>query len=95
VVGSPDKHAFFSYDYDLIAREPVTQPTTYDALSYTHTESSEPLSNSARRMESALPPNRNPRTRQLAARLRAQAPADPDFVRAAIEFLRTAAFSTP
>jgi transglutaminase-like putative cysteine protease len=92
VVGSPNKHVFFSYDYDLIAREPVTQPTTYDALSYTHTASSEPLSNSARQMESALPPNRNPRTRQLAARLRAHAPADPDFVRAAMEYLRSGGF---
>ena len=92
VVGSPDKRVFFSYDYDLVAREPVTQPTTYDALSYTHTESSEPLSNAARRMESALPPERNPRTRELAARLRAQAPADRDFVRAAIEFLRSGGF---
>jgi hypothetical protein len=52
VVGSPDKHAFLSYDYDLIAREPVTQLTTYDAVSYTHTESSEPLSNFARKIES-------------------------------------------
>jgi protein-glutamine gamma-glutamyltransferase len=92
VVGSPDKHVFFSYDYDLIAREPVTQPTTYDALSYTHHVSSAPLSNSARRMESALPPDRNPRTRQLAARLRAHAPADRDFVLAAIEFLRSGGF---
>ena len=92
VVGSPDKHVFFSYDYDLIAREPVTQLTTYDALSYTHTESSEPLSNFARKIESALPPNRNPRTRELAARLRERAAADPDFVRAVIDFFRTGGF---
>jgi transglutaminase-like putative cysteine protease len=92
VVGSPDKHAFFSYDYDLVTREPVAQPTTYNALSYTHTESSERLSDSARRLESALPPNRNPRTRQLAVRRRAPAPAAPDFVRAAVEFLRTGGF---
>jgi transglutaminase-like putative cysteine protease len=92
VVGSPDKHAFLSYDYELVAREPVTQPTTYDALSYTHTESSGPLSNYARQMESALPPNRNPRTRQLALRLREGAAADLDFVRAVIEFFRTGGF---
>ena len=92
VVGSPDRHVVFSYDYDLIAREPVTQPTYYDAVSYTHTESSEPLSNFARKMETALPPNRNPRTRQLAARLRDRAAADPEFVRAVIDFFRTGGF---
>jgi transglutaminase-like putative cysteine protease len=92
VAGSPDKHVFFSYDYDLIAREPVTQATTYEAVSYTHTESSEPLSNFARTIETELPPNRNPRTRQLAASLRARAAADPQFVRAAIDFFRTGGF---
>jgi hypothetical protein len=92
VVGSPDKHAFLSYDYELVAREPATQPTTYAALSYTHTGSSAPLSNYAREIESALPANRNPRTRQLAARLREHAPADPDFVRAVIEFFRSGGF---
>jgi len=92
VVGSPDKHVLFTYDYALIARDPVTQPTTYAAVSYTHTESSEALSNIARKMESALPPNRNPRTRELAARLRAGAPADADFVRAVIDYFRSGGF---
>src|ERR1700733_5571549 len=92
VVGSPDKRVFFGYDYVLIARDPVTQPTSYDALSYTRTESSAPLSNYARQLETALPPNRNPRTRQLALSLRAQATTDPEFVRAVINFLRTGGF---
>jgi len=92
VAGSPDKHVLFSYDYALIARDPVTQPTTYEALSYTHTESSEPLSTLARRIETALPPERNPRTRELAARLRARALADPQFVGAAIDFFRSGGF---
>jgi len=91
-VGSTDKHAFLSYDFDLVARDPATQRMTYDALSYTRTGSSQPLSNYARKLESALPANRNPRTRQLAARLREHAAADPDFVRAAIEFFRTGGF---
>jgi transglutaminase-like putative cysteine protease len=91
-VGSADKRAFFSYDFNLVAREPVTQAITYDALSYTHTDSSEPLSNFARAVESALPPGRNPRTRQLAARLRERAPTDSDYVRAVINFFRTGGF---
>ena len=63
VTASPDKRVVFTYDYDLIASEPVTQPTTYEALSYTHTQSAEPLSILARRRETALPRERNPRTR--------------------------------
>jgi hypothetical protein len=50
------------------------------------------LSNVARKIETALPLNRNPRTRELAARLREHARADPEFVRAAIDFLRTGGF---
>jgi protein-glutamine gamma-glutamyltransferase len=90
--GPPDKRVFFGYDYELIAREPVTQPTTYEAVSYTHTESSEPLSNYARQMETALPRTRNPRTRELAARLRAQTATDPQFVRAVIDFFHGGGF---
>jgi transglutaminase-like putative cysteine protease len=92
VTGAPDKRAVFTYDYDLIANEPVTQPTTYEALSYTHTESDESLSVLARRRETALPPNRNPRTRGLAVSLRAQARSDSEFVKAVIEFLRGGGF---
>jgi transglutaminase-like putative cysteine protease len=92
VARSPDRQVFLSYDYDLIARDPVTQPTTYEALSYTRTQASEPLTPLARRVETDLPPNRNPRTRELAARLRARASNDADFVHSVIQFLRTGGF---
>jgi protein-glutamine gamma-glutamyltransferase len=92
VTGSPDKRVAFTYDYTLIASEPVTQPTTYDALSYTHTESVEPLSPYARKKETALPPGRNPRTQELAANLRAHAATDAAFVRAVIEHIRRGGF---
>jgi transglutaminase-like putative cysteine protease len=92
VTGSPNKHVVFTYDYDLIADAPVTQPTTYEAQSYTHTESAAPLSSLARNRETALPPGRNPRTQQLAARLRAHAPADREFVLAVVELFRSGGF---
>lgn len=92
VTGSPNKHVVFTYDYDLIADEPVTQPTSYKALSYTHTESTDPLSNLARSRETALPQQRNPRTRQLAASLREHAPTDREFVLAVIRFFQSGAF---
>jgi transglutaminase-like putative cysteine protease len=93
VAASPDKHVLFSYDYTLIASEPVTQPTTYDAVSYTHTESVEPLSPYARKKETALPPRRNPRTQELAERLREQATTDAKFAAAVMERFRTGGFA--
>jgi transglutaminase-like putative cysteine protease len=92
VTGSPDKHVAFSYDYTLIASAPVTQPTTYEAVSYTHTESVAPLSPFARNKETALPPARNPRTQELAARLRAHTKTDEEFLRAVVEHFRTGGF---
>ncbi len=92
VAGSPDRRALFTYDYTLVAREPVTEPTTYDALSYTHTQSADAISNLARKKDTALPPNRNPRTRAFAATLREHAPTDSQFVLAALEYLRTGGF---
>ncbi|HEY5101875.1 MAG TPA: DUF3488 and transglutaminase-like domain-containing protein [Steroidobacteraceae bacterium] len=92
VTGSPDRHVVLTYDYELIANEPVTQPTTYAALSYTHTRTSEALAGSARRGELALPPLRNPRTRELAAKLRGAAPTDTEFVRAVMQFFHDGGF---
>jgi hypothetical protein len=46
----------------------------------------------ARRLETALPSNRNPHTAELAARLRAHSVSDADYVRAVIEFFRTGGF---
>ncbi len=93
VARAPAKQAYLTYDYDLIAREPVARPVTYEALSYTHTETTEPLSPAARRTETALPANRNPRTRELASTLRRRAASDPAFVRQVIEFFRSGGFA--
>jgi transglutaminase-like putative cysteine protease len=92
VVRAPSNQASLTYDYDLIAHEPVIHAITYEAVSYTHTQATEALSDAARRMETQLPPNRNPRTRELAANLRARAPSDADFVREVLEFFRTGGF---
>lgn len=92
VAGSPDRHVSFTYDYVLVAHEPVTQATSYEAQSYPHTLSTDPLSNLARREETALPAERNPRTRALAASLREKAGSDEAFVRAAIEYFHSGGF---
>jgi transglutaminase-like putative cysteine protease len=92
VTDSPDKHVAFTYDYTLVASEPVTQITSYQALSYTHTEAIEPLSAFARKRETTLPPGRNPRTQQLAANLREHARSDAEFVRAVLERFHSGGF---
>ncbi|HZO21151.1 MAG TPA: DUF3488 and transglutaminase-like domain-containing protein [Steroidobacteraceae bacterium] len=91
--GAPGLRAFFTYDYQLIAAEPVTEVTRYTLVSYTRTQSATELSSLARRRETLLPPDRNPRTLSLARKLRAEAGSDRAFIGAALELLRTGGFS--
>jgi transglutaminase-like putative cysteine protease len=89
---APDHKASLAYDYELIARDPVTEPTSYDAVSHTATRSPEPLSKLARQVEIRLPPNRNPRSVQFAREMRRRAASDGAFVGEVLEFLRTGGF---
>ena len=88
---APDPKVVLTDDYQLIANDPVAQPTSYDALSHTRTRSTEPLSALSRRRDTALPP-RNPRSLDLAHELRERAGSDTAFVQAALEFLGTGGF---
>ncbi|MGH8305398.1 MAG: transglutaminaseTgpA domain-containing protein, partial [Steroidobacteraceae bacterium] len=89
---SPDPRVILTHDYELLAAQPVTEPTVFEALSYTSTRASGPLQESARREDTALPPGRNPRTAQLALELRRRTGSDAAFVAAVLEFLRTGGF---
>lgn len=89
---APARNVFFAYDYELIAAEPVTEITNYEAVSHTATRSVEPLSKLARRTETALPPDRNPRTLQLAQEMRGRVGSDAAFVDATLDYLRTGGF---
>ncbi|MDB6089706.1 MAG: transglutaminase [Gammaproteobacteria bacterium] len=89
---APDAKVSLAYDYELIAAEPITETTSYDATSHTTTRSTEPLSKLARRIDSALPPDRNPRSRQLAHDMRGRVASDAAFVDAILDFLRTGGF---
>ena len=91
-IGSPDRRVFFTYDYELIASDPVTSLTTYDAVSHPRTRPTAPLSPLARRNETALPPGRNPRSMELARSMRERAGSDRAFVGAVLEYLRTGGF---
>lgn len=90
--GSPDRRVAFTYDYELIAIDPVTSLTTYDAISHTQTRPTRPLSRLARRNETALPAGRNTRSMQLAREMRERAGSDGAFVSAVLEYLRTGGF---
>lgn len=89
---SPDRGVFFTYDYQLLANEPVTRQTSYEAVSYTRTRSSESLSTLSRRYDTALPPERNPRSRQLAQRMRSEAGTDAAFIRSVLSMFRQKGF---
>jgi transglutaminase-like putative cysteine protease len=71
-------------DYTLVQPDPVSRPIDVGATSYTRVQWSGPLSNLSRRKDTA-PPNRNPRTVQLAHALRAAHSDDMEYVRAVLE----------
>lgn len=92
VTGTPDGRVFFTYDYELIATDPVTTLTTYVAESHTVTRPTQPLSTLARRVETTLPSGRNPRSVQLARDMRRRAGSDGAFIDAVLEMLRKGGF---
>jgi transglutaminase-like putative cysteine protease len=92
VTGAPEGKVFFTYDYQLVSAEPVSQTTNYTVVSHTSTRSLGELSVLARRHDTALPHDRNPRSRELALQLRQHVPSDGAFVDAALDFLRKGGF---
>ena len=89
---SPDTRVLLTYDYQLLATEPVDDAISFEALSYTHTQAAAPLDPAARRQDSALPRSGNPRTRALALTLRRQASTDAAYVQAVLDYLRAGGF---
>jgi len=84
---------FFTDDYELLSQDPVTEATTYTAVSSTGTEAIEPLPNYARNRDTQpLPPNNNQRTSQFARDLRARFPSDRAYVDAVLEYFRGQGF---
>jgi transglutaminase-like putative cysteine protease len=89
---SAGARALLTYDYELVGSEPVRQLMSFDAVSYTHSEASEALDPGARRQDTYLPRNTNPRAAALAHTLRQQAPEDAAFVQAVLDYLRRGGF---
>jgi protein-glutamine gamma-glutamyltransferase len=89
---SPDPNVFLTYDYELVAREAVTETTTYTAVSHTLTHSEEPLSKLARLIETRWPRGRNPKSLQLAHEMRAKVASDAAYVGAVLQLFKTGGF---
>ena len=89
---SPALGVSLSFDNQLIGTDPVNEPLSFEAVSFTRSAALEPLSAAARRQDTALPPAQNPRTRELAARLHEHADSDARVLQAALDYLRTGGF---
>jgi len=89
---SPDASVLLTRDYELVATRPVSDLTSYEALSYTARRAAAPLAEWERREDTALPRGLNPRSLELARELRARAASDAAFVAAALGYLRTNGF---
>jgi transglutaminase-like putative cysteine protease len=79
-------------DYTLVRPDPVSRPIDVTATSYTNIQYPEQLSNAWRRRDVRLPPNRNPRTVQLAQSLRSVHPDDMEYVHAILDMFSRQAF---
>jgi len=90
--GSPEPKVYFTYDYQLISKEPVKEGTHYSLVSYTSTRAMQPLAPLARRYDTDLYGNRNPKSRALAVKLRSGVTSDSAYVRTVLELFRTGGF---
>jgi transglutaminase-like putative cysteine protease len=88
----PARRAMLMFDHQLIANDPISRPTTYEAASYTRNSSAGPASPFARRYDTRLPPERNRRSVALAREIRAKVTSDEDFVRAVLAVFRNGGF---
>lgn len=90
---SPDaQHVRLTHDQLLVATEPVGESLGFDAVSYTRTQATQPLTAAEQRLDLSLPGG-NPRTRALAQELRQRAGSDGAFVQTALDYLRNGGFT--
>jgi protein-glutamine gamma-glutamyltransferase len=81
-----------TFDYQLIGSQAVNSAVSYQLESFPRHRATEPLEGPARRMDLALPPGRNPRSRELAHTLRARAASDRAYVGVVLDYLRHGGF---
>ncbi len=89
----PSPTTFFSYDSQLLSVQPVTQLMSYELTSYMRTSAQDELSELGRRIETSLPPERNPRSNALARQLRVQSADTSAFIGRVLALFRDGGFS--
>ena len=91
-VESNAARGYLTSDYMLVQPAAVSQPLDVIATSYTHAQSSEPLSAATRHRDLRMPAGRNPRTVQLARELHDVHPEPLDYLHAILELFRRQPF---
>lgn len=88
----PDDMAWQSWDYQLVSRAPIHTVIQYEARSYPRYIAGAVLSPALRNRHLQLPSGRNPRSIELARRLRAEAGSDAGFARRVFALFREQEF---
>jgi len=88
----PASMARQSWDYQLWTQHPVDAVVRYSAESRTRYRAGVDLSPALRNRHLQLPPERNPRSRELARRMRAAADSDEAFIGDVLQMFRDQAF---
>lgn len=81
-----------TFDNQIVTYRPVMATTSYNAVSHLRVRNPEALSSTGRRLDTALPADRNPRSLALARRLRAQSASDAQFATQVLEYFRSGGF---
>lgn len=84
--------AFLTADGMLARPALLSRPLDVRISSHTHVQSTEPLAEAARRRDTRLPAERNPRTRQFALELRRSHPNDLQYVNAVLDMFHRQQF---
>jgi protein-glutamine gamma-glutamyltransferase len=82
----------YTDDFQLLLRRPQIQAQSYELTAYPLALRQTLLTTAERDIDLALPPNRNPRTRELATRLRAANSDDAAYVGAVLNFFKQGGF---
>jgi transglutaminase-like putative cysteine protease len=81
-----------SWDFSLRSRRPINAVLRYDARSYGDYRAGVELSRSLENLSLQLPPGRNPRTLELASRMRAAAGSDATYLQSVLDLFREQEF---
>jgi protein-glutamine gamma-glutamyltransferase len=86
------QYSFLTFDGQALTARPVTSMRAYDGLSNLDVRYPGPLSTTGRRLDTQLPPGRNPRSLDMALSMRAAAASDRDYTRRVLDLFRTGGF---